>query len=308
MKYLIIGAGALGSCLAGFMHRAGKDVTLIARGEKLEIIRRDGITIETADGQTLIEQVKAVAAEDYDETPDVVVVCVKSYSLDSAFALLGRVCGPNTVILSLINALNVGDRIEAGMDRDVQIAEGVAYVAVGLSSPGVVKQKLNLFTVVLGARHKHPMPAGVERIAADLTDVGLTVEISDDMLRSGLRKFIRVSTLSAAEVYYDGYAGDVRGSSESMQYLRDLGNELMQIGDAAGVPVPGDPVAELVEAVTNVDADYATSLMVDHKNGNETEYESQFYDVYALGRAYGLPMEAYERVLRAIGYPGLPEG
>ena len=41
MKYAIIGAGGTGGSLGFFLTKAGKDVTLIARGKHLEAIRND---------------------------------------------------------------------------------------------------------------------------------------------------------------------------------------------------------------------------------------------------------------------------
>ena len=41
MKYAIIGAGGTGGCLGFFLEKAGKDVTLIARGKHLEAIRKN---------------------------------------------------------------------------------------------------------------------------------------------------------------------------------------------------------------------------------------------------------------------------
>lgn len=40
MKYAIIGAGGTGGSLGFFLMKAGKDVTLIARGKHLEVIRK----------------------------------------------------------------------------------------------------------------------------------------------------------------------------------------------------------------------------------------------------------------------------
>ena len=39
MHVLIIGAGALGTIYAAYLSRAGHDVTLFARGERVNIIR-----------------------------------------------------------------------------------------------------------------------------------------------------------------------------------------------------------------------------------------------------------------------------
>lgn len=44
MKYLIIGAGGTGGVTGYYMKKAGKDVTLIARGEHLKKIQKQGLT------------------------------------------------------------------------------------------------------------------------------------------------------------------------------------------------------------------------------------------------------------------------
>ena len=46
MKYAIIGAGGTGGSLGFFLTKAGKDVTLIARGKHLEAIRKNGLGME----------------------------------------------------------------------------------------------------------------------------------------------------------------------------------------------------------------------------------------------------------------------
>ena len=46
MKYVIIGAGGTGGVTGYYMKKAGKDVTLIARGEHLKKIQKQGLTLE----------------------------------------------------------------------------------------------------------------------------------------------------------------------------------------------------------------------------------------------------------------------
>ena len=50
MKYVVIGAGGTGGCLGGFMAKAGKDVTLIARGAHLQKMTENGLHFETVEG------------------------------------------------------------------------------------------------------------------------------------------------------------------------------------------------------------------------------------------------------------------
>ena len=47
MKIAIFGAGAIGSYLGVSLHRAGAEVTMIARGANLAAIRENGLTLVT---------------------------------------------------------------------------------------------------------------------------------------------------------------------------------------------------------------------------------------------------------------------
>ena len=61
MRIVIFGAGAVGGYLAAQLTRAGRDVAVVARGEQLAAIRRDGLTLETPDERFTV---KVEAADD----------------------------------------------------------------------------------------------------------------------------------------------------------------------------------------------------------------------------------------------------
>lgn len=51
MRYVIIGAGAVGGTIGVRLSEAGRDVTLVARGAHLDAIRTRGLTLTTPDGE-----------------------------------------------------------------------------------------------------------------------------------------------------------------------------------------------------------------------------------------------------------------
>jgi 2-dehydropantoate 2-reductase len=79
MKIAIIGAGRMGSALAWFLAQAGHDITLVARGERLERLSRDGF-IETVEGQPAT--VRAAAALDTTVAWDGVLVTVLAHQVE----------------------------------------------------------------------------------------------------------------------------------------------------------------------------------------------------------------------------------
>ena len=70
MKYAVIGAGGTGGMIGFYMTKAGKDVTLIARGEHLAKMQEKGLTVERMwDGSMETLPVSATDMEHYREQP-----------------------------------------------------------------------------------------------------------------------------------------------------------------------------------------------------------------------------------------------
>ncbi|MGH3212166.1 MAG: ketopantoate reductase family protein, partial [Trebonia sp.] len=54
MRYIIIGAGAVGGTIGGCLGLAGHEVVLIARGAHLDALRADGLRLSTPSGTDTI--------------------------------------------------------------------------------------------------------------------------------------------------------------------------------------------------------------------------------------------------------------
>ena len=80
----MLGAGALGSIIAGHLALAGEDVTLIARGERARYLQQNGITIT---GQSKFNTDCVVVSDpSILSHADVLIVAVKSHDTDSAIS------------------------------------------------------------------------------------------------------------------------------------------------------------------------------------------------------------------------------
>jgi len=113
LKYAIIGAGGTGGVIGAYMAKAGKDVTLIARGKHLDAVRNSGIKIERPySGKHETIAVKASAMEEYNEKADVIFVCVKSYSLGDTIPFIKRIAHEKTIVIPILNVYGTGGRMQ----------------------------------------------------------------------------------------------------------------------------------------------------------------------------------------------------
>lgn len=84
MRILVFGAGVLGCNLANNLFRAGKDVTLLARGSWAEEIRTNGLRIKNKFSPCLtVSRVPVVTALLPEDSYDVIFVVVRYTQIDA---------------------------------------------------------------------------------------------------------------------------------------------------------------------------------------------------------------------------------
>lgn len=90
MKILVYGAGVLGSYLAHVLHRGGNDVTLLARGKRLEKLRKNGLVIRHyLQFHTTVDQVGLTDHFEKSDVYDIVFVVMQRQQLDG---VLPQIC------------------------------------------------------------------------------------------------------------------------------------------------------------------------------------------------------------------------
>lgn len=79
-RIAVVGSGAVGLYYGARLLEAGHDVSFVARSD-LEVLKRDGLTVESVDGDMRFEEIKVYGkAQDIGEV-DWVVIALKTYAL-----------------------------------------------------------------------------------------------------------------------------------------------------------------------------------------------------------------------------------
>ena len=91
MKTLIFGAGPLGSLYAYLLHKAGNDVTILARKEHYKFLKENGIVlINEFTNDKIIEKVKVVNSLNEDDYYDLVIVLMRKNSVKNLLPILSK--------------------------------------------------------------------------------------------------------------------------------------------------------------------------------------------------------------------------
>ena len=168
MKYLIIGAGGTGGVVGFHMAQAGKDVTLIARDAHLESIQQKGLTLQTMwDENTKTIPVKASDMQHYKDRPDVILVCVKGYSLDGIYKFIRRIAKPQTIVIPILNIYGTGAKMQEKLPG-MLVTDGCIYVSANIKEPGVILQHGKILRIFFGVHQKEEKCQLLEQIQKDM--------------------------------------------------------------------------------------------------------------------------------------------
>jgi len=140
VRILVFGAGVLGSLYAARLHRTDQDVTLLARGERLQQLRERGVLLEEASsGRRSTTHVPTTDRLDPDDRYDAIIVPVRKPQLAAVLETVGANRATPTVLVMVSNAEGPGDLVDAiGRDRLVLGFAG----AGGTMTDGVVTYQL----------------------------------------------------------------------------------------------------------------------------------------------------------------------
>ena len=305
MKYAIIGAGGTGGCLGFFLKKAGKDVTLIARGKHLEAIRKNGLTIQKLwDESRETLPVKACTAEEYKEIPDVILVCVKGYSMDETVPTIKKIAGKETVVIPILNIYGTGGRLQKKLP-ELTVTDGCIYVSANIMEPGVILQHGKILRVVFGARKPEEETEKMREVAKDMVTDDLEVILSENIRRDAMVKFSYVSPIGAAGLYCNAVAADFQREGEQREMFKALIREIVALSHAMGIEFEEDLVERNLKILASLSPEATTSMQRDVIEGKRSEMDGLVYEVVRMCREYKVSMPQYEKAAACFREQGI---
>ncbi len=289
MKVAVMGAGSIGGYFGGMLARDGHDVTMVARGEHLDAIRRDGLQMRTEAG----DFVASCSATDNPAdigVVDLALLTTKTYHNVDAVPAMTPFVGPDTAVLCLQNGI---DSYQPLLDAfpDAIVLPGAAYIEASRLGPGVVRQAGPVVRIVTGgARGADPSHG---RRAADICAAfeaaGVPAEASDEIAVTLWTKFLFIATMAGVSSLSREYINELLPRPEWRRVIVGCMEEIERTARASGVALADDIVAGTLNYIEAGGAAMRASMHADLVAGRPMELEALNGAVARAGRAAGVP-------------------
>ncbi len=298
MKILIMGSGGVGAYYGGLLAKDGHDVTFVARGAHLQAIRQNGLQVHSIHGDFTIFPAQVTDSPATVGPVDLILFCVKTYHTDEAAQAIRPAVGPQTTVLSLQNGIDAAERIGAVVGMEHLIG-GATWIASNLAAPGVVKQISQFRRIVFGELNGQVTPR-IQKIYEVLKNTGITVEISENILKVLWTKFVFISAISSIGSLTRLPIGDFRGVTETRGLLSGLMREVEALARAQGIDLDEDVVQKSMDFIDQSAPNIKPSMQLDIEAGHRTELESMVGVIGRKGRELGIPTPIADFVYAAL--------
>jgi 2-dehydropantoate 2-reductase len=318
LSYGVVGAGAIGAYVGASIARAGRDVTLIARGAHCAAMRENGVAVRSERGDF---QVRCTATDDPDATGpfDCVIVALKANQIAAMLPSIARMCHERTRIIAMQNGIpwwyfqrhggpleglalqsvDPGGQLAAAFDPD-RVVGCVIYCSTELEGPGVVRH-------IEGTRYALGRPDGtvdgpLEEISAAMIAGGLKAPIEQDLRAQIWVKLLGNAALNPISALTRGTLGAMLRDPAVEALVREIMEECAAIAHALGIVLPVS-IDKRIDGARRV-GEHKSSMLQDVERGRSLELDCMTGAIVELGEILRIPTPATRHVHTLVGMLG----
>jgi 2-dehydropantoate 2-reductase len=294
MRFVVLGAGALGSVFGARLALAGHEVTLVdVNAAHMDAIGRDGLVVERPDGgPALHSRPRATTVGAEAGEADAVIVLTKGWATrDAAESIRGSV-GPGTWVMTLMNGLG-HDRVLGSVLGAERVLPGTTTVGAELLEPGRVRMSQvsadgSAITHLGPPRTAGGVPDGVVALAAVMTRAQLRTEAVADADTAIWTKLTMAASMAPLSAVVGRTIRDIWAQPSGRALLRDLFDEIVAVAAADGTVLDAEATWQHCASVWETDRGYLTSMAMDVREGRRTEIDSFSLELVRRAGEHGL--------------------
>ena len=218
MRVLYVGSGAVNLCVAGWMHSGTGKTQFLVRTPDNKLIQTQAFQCQLpGDKNFRVYKCEAFASLDGVERPDLVVIGVKSYSLDEVIEKITSKFGNDVPVMSVLNGVRHVEVISSRFPnaifativfnayRTSQIAAVAVGGTVGLSASNPANRTLEKVHYIL----KRKISVGMAENPNDAAHCKLVINLGNALLtiigfHNNRKRELAVVQKLMAEIHWEG--------------------------------------------------------------------------------------------------------
>jgi 2-dehydropantoate 2-reductase len=307
VKYLIYGAGALGSIFGGLLQLSGQDVTYLGLGPHYEKILAHGIRITGIWGEFHVPKIRGfhTPEELQNEQFDAVLVCVKSTDTHLVASSAAKLAKSDGLVLSIQNGLNNVETLAKAAGNHRTIGGRIIFGA-DIPELGTAKVTVYADKVLLGCPFGKTNSALLEQITMDLNHAKIPTAIEPNIMAFIWGKVLYNGALNPLGAILEVPYGKLGEHPATKDLMHGILTEIFQVMAAKNIQVPYASAdvyfTYLMEKQLPPTAEHRSSMLQDIKAGRKTEIMALNGAICGYGKELGIPTPLNEMITKLIQF------
>ncbi|MCQ0111646.1 ketopantoate reductase family protein [Zhouia amylolytica] len=297
----IVGLGGVGGYFGFKINQRNEElqnnrVSFIARERTYKTLKENGLRLHSPEHQNTITSPDDLFQSVLDlNNPDLVLICVKEYDLESVCRQLSKVISKDTILLPLMNGANIYDRIRAVIPENV-ILPSCVYVASHIREKGIIEHKGRPGKLIFGKDPEH-LDAGLLWVNDLMKASGIDYEFKDDPLTDIWTKFIFITSFGMVTAKYNSSIGTVCCDSVQKAEATEIMKEVKLIAAKKDIFLPDNIIEQTFDKAATFPKETPTSLQLDVNSGKDnTELELFAGAIVTYGKELNIETPVTQRM------------
>ena len=268
----IYGIGGVGGYIGGrIAHEISKSnraiqVYFIGRGEHLKAIQQHGLNLITDKEEFLCFPNIATDNIRHIPTPDLYLLCVKGYDLDNAVISISKNVFADTVVLPLLNGVDIYERIRIGLQKAI-VSPACVYVSSSIEKPGTIRQKGAEGHIIFGKDPRY-LNNNYEYLIEFFDEMEISVAWYENPYPAIWEKYIFITAFSLMTAYSGKTIGAVLADDKLKRMTENIMKEVVLVGKTKNIDFKQDVVEKTLQKAQNFPYETKTSFQRDYEKRN----------------------------------------
>ena len=276
MNIGFIGVGGVGGYfgvkMSQIIDNETKRLYFIARGNHLKAIQQKGLILHTIEEGSFIAK-PYLATDCIEDLPqlDLCFICVKAYDLEQVLLQLQSKISDQTIIMPLLNGVDIYDRIRKFIKRGV-VFPGCVYVGTHIEEPGVIEQNGGACTIIFGKDPNHLEEEG-KVVCRLLEEARIKYNFTKKHLEEIWQKYIFIAAYGLVTASESKTLGEVYTDCVSSNKVLGIMQEIVEIGQVEGIDLNEEMIDVAFHKAAHFPYEAKTSFQRDYEEGRLDERE-----------------------------------
>lgn len=293
MKICFFGVGGVGGyfgALVAAKFNTEHEIYFIARGKHKEVINQKGLTLKKAGGTQIINITPNICTDSTNELPicDIIIISVKAYDLEKAVHDLIKISNEKTIILPLLNGVDIYERIRKILNTGIVLPSCV-YIGTHIESPGIIFQKGGDGKIFFGPDPKYP-EFDLQSLLVLFKNSGINFSFEENVYMAIWSKYLFIAAYGLVTATFDKSLGEILNDAGLSQIVRSIMSEIETIARRKNVSLESDIVEKSYLKAKEFPYDTKTSFQRDvESKGKVNEGDLFGGTLIRFGKELGIP-------------------